>query len=190
MTAPQLSPQDMDRLSRLMYAISHNPKTRAATAGLVAAVAPTEARAFSDVFLERRLAQWKKQFDDDRMKEKMETVVQARDSQKQDIIKKRGYSDDQVKALEKIQETYGFSDWEAAADVYSFRNPPENPDLKPPPHLLEGGATWEFPTVPGADGKMVEFKDYIKDPRKYSNNAAYKMIGDFKRGTLSAAFSR
>ena len=167
MNAPRLSPQDMYRLSRLMFQISHNPKTRAATASLVAQVDPQQARAFSDVFLERRLAQFEKKFNDDRLKEKMDGVVQARESQKQEVIKKRGYSENQVKELDKLQEQYGFSDWEAAADIYATRNPPDDPRLQPPPEYTGAGSTWDFPTVPNQDGKMLEFKDYIKDPRKY-----------------------
>ena len=189
MNAPRLSPQDMDRLSRLMFAISHNPKTRAAAANLVAQVDPQQARAFSDVFLERRLAQFEKKFADERLKEKIDNVVQARESQKKEIITKRGYSENQVKELEKLQEQYGFSDWEAAADIYATRNPPDDPRLQPPPEYAGAGSTWDFPTVPTHEGKMMDFKDYIKDPRKHSNATAYRMIQDFKRGKLSPAFA-
>jgi hypothetical protein len=53
---------------------------------------------------------------------------------------------------------------------------------------MEGGSTWEFPTVPGRDGKMLEFKDYIRNPRKHSNDIAIQMITDFKRRQLPSAF--
>ena len=187
MTGPQLSPADMDRLSRLAYSLAHNEKTRPYFAQLVKAVDPQSSKAFSDVFLDQKLAQFKKQFDDERLQEKMNKVAENRDAQKNAVIKKRGYNADQVKALENIQVQYGFTDWNAAADIYAQRNPPDDPRLKPPPEMTNG-ASWDFPTVPGPDGKMLTFKDYIQDPRKHSKNTAIQMITEFKRGRLPAAF--
>ena len=46
MTGPQLSPADMDRLSKLAFNLSHNEKTRKDFAGLVKQVDPNAARAF------------------------------------------------------------------------------------------------------------------------------------------------
>ncbi len=187
MTAPKLSPADMDRLSRLSYDLAHNPKTRAHFARLVEEVDPQSAKAFSDVAVDRKLNAFMQKFENERLQERMAGVQNARESQKQQVIKKRGYSAEQVQELEKIQTAYGLTDWIAAADIYATRNPPDNPDLKPPPEYLDG-STWDFPTVPGPDGKMLPFKDYISNPRKYSNNTAIQMITDFKRGRLPSAF--
>jgi hypothetical protein len=185
---PQLSPQDMDRLSRLAYNLAHNEKTRPYFAQLVKAVDPQTSKAFSDVFLDQKLAQFKQSLDNEKMQEKIAKVSENRDAQKREVIRQRGYNAEQVKALENIQVQYGFTDWKAAADIYAQRNPPDDPRLKPPPEHMMDGASWDFPTVPGADGKMLAFKDYIQDPRKYSRNTAYQMITEFKRGKLPAAF--
>lgn len=189
MTAPQLSPAEMAKLANLTYAIAHNPKTRSHFANLVAAVSPNEAKAaFSDVLVTQQLAVFKKTIDDDRLKDKMEKVGEQREAQKRYIQKQRNYSDAQMGEMQKIYDRFG--DWEAAAAIYAQRNPPENPMLKPPQEIVEMGSTWEFPTVPGPDGKMLQFKDYIQNPRKYSNNTAIQMIGDFKRRAMPAAFAR
>lgn len=189
MTAPkvQLSPADMDRLSQLMYQLSHNDKTRPVVAQLVAHVDPGSAKAFTDVHMQQQLVAFKQQLDNEKLQERMAGVQHARESQKQAVIRKRGYGAAQVAELEKIQSQYGLTDWIAAADIYATRNPPENPALQPPPEHLDG-STWDFPTVPGPDGKMLAFKDYVQDPRRYSNKTAYQMITEFKRGRLPSAF--
>lgn len=183
----QLSPSDMARLSELAYNLAHNNKTRAQFANLVAQVDPSSAKAFSDVAVDMKLNAFMRKIEDDRMKEKMGQVQQAKESQKNQVIKARKLNADQVKELEKIQTQYGFSDWGAAADIYATRHPAENPALVPPPETY-GESTWEFPTVPGPDGKMLAFKDYVQNPRKFSNNTAIQMITEFKRGRLSPAF--
>jgi hypothetical protein len=190
MTAPavRLSPAEMAKLSTLAFNIAHNDKTREGFANLVRQVSPGDAKAFGDVFVKQQLAAFKQQIDNDRLKDKLDQANTAREAQRRDIQKTRRFSDAQMGELEKIREHYGLTDWRAAADIYSQRNPPENPALKPPPEVMEGGSTWEFPTVPGRDGKMLEFKDYIRNPRKHSNDIAIQMITDFKRRQLPSAF--
>jgi hypothetical protein len=185
---PMLSPQDMDRLSRLAFNLSHNEKTRAQFANLVKEVDPSTAGAFKDVFLEQKFDAFTKKFEDERLAERMQKAQHARESQKAEVIKKRGFNDDQVKGVEQVMTHYGLPDWEAAADIYAQRNPPEDPSLKPPPDLLDRGSTWEFPTVPGADGKMMSFDDFRKNPRKASKDAAIQVITEFKRTRLPGAF--
>lgn len=184
--APQLSPLEMQKLSTLAYNLAHNDKTRAHFAQLVKHVSPGDAKAFGDVFIRQELAAFKKTIDDDRLKDKMEKVGEQREGQKRQIQKSRNYSDTQMSEVQKIYDQFG--DWEAAQAIYAQRNPPENPALKPPPEVSDMGTTWEFPTVPGPDGKMLGFKDYVQNPRKYSNNTAIQMITDFKRGKLPSAF--
>jgi hypothetical protein len=185
---PMLSPQDMDRLSRLAFNLSHNEKTRAQFANLVKEVDPSTAGAFKDVFLEQKFETWTKKFEDERLAERMQKAQQARESQKSEVIKKRGFSDDQVKGVEQVMTHYGVNDWEAAADIYAQRNPPDDPSMKPPPEIEHGGATWEFPTVPGKDGKMMGFDEFRKNPAGASRNAAIQVITEFKRNRLPGAF--
>jgi hypothetical protein len=190
MTGPQLSPADMDRLSKLAFNLSHNEKTRKDFAGLVKQVDPNAARAFGDVALEEKFDAFTKKFDDDRLAERMQHVARARDQQKREVIAKRKLNEDQVKAIDKIMQHYGLPDWVAGADIYAQRNPPPRPDLEPPPEILHGGSTWEFPTVPGKDGKMMGFKDFKDDLNGATRNAAIQVITEFKRNRLPAAFQR
>ena len=192
MTVPtiQLSPADMDRLSRLAFNLSHNEKTRKDFAGLVKQVDPNAAKAFGDVFLEDKFTEFTKKFEDDRLAERMQYLARARDHQKRGIIDKRKLNEEQVKEIDKIMQHYSLPDWEAGADIYAQRNPPPNPELMPPPEILHGGSTWEFPTVPGQDGKMMSFKDFKDNPSGASRNAAIQVITEFKRNRLPAAFQR
>lgn len=188
----RLSPQDMDKLSQLAFMVAHNEKTRDLFAHLVKHVSPGDAAAFQDVFVKQQFAQLRKEIQDDRLKEKMEAAKQARDNQRLNMQRARGFSDAQMQDVAKIQERYGFADWEAAADIYAQRNPPENPALKPPPNVTSMGTTWELPSIAGRDGKEVDFKDFVKNPRKFSNDLATVMIHDFmgKRPTAAPAFAR
>ena len=190
MTQPlvKLSPQDMDRLSRLMVTMSQRPETRPMLAEMVSKVDPESAKAFGDVFLEKKFNEFKQSFQNERLQEKMERAQSSRENQKRSVIDKRGFSDDQVKQVETLMTHYGVNDWEAAADIYAQRNPPDDPNMKPPPEIEHGGATWEFPTVPGKDGKMISFDDFRKNPQGASRNAAIQVITEFKRNRLPGAF--
>jgi hypothetical protein len=190
MTTPlvKLSPQDMDRLSQLAYRIAHDDKTRKDFAELVGKVDPVSAKAFPEVHLEKKFDSFVKKFEDERLAEKMQYRQQAREHQKNEVIKKRGFSETQVGEVQKLMTHYGVNDWEAAADIYAQRNPQDDPNLKPPAEIEDGGATWEFPTVPGKDGKMLSFDDFRKNPAGASRNAAIQVITEFKRNRLPGAF--
>lgn len=188
--AKQLTPQQMSEAADLLMRLAHNEKTRPHIAQLIKAVSPQDAKGFQDVFVTQQLAAFKKQLDNERLQERSERATEQRNQQRATVQKARGYSDDQMTELQKIQDNFGFSDWDAAARIYSTHNPPDDPTLKPPKEVEEMGSQWEFPTVPGPDGKMLSFKDYIGNPRKYSNNVAIQMITDFKRGKLPSAFAR
>ena len=190
MTTPlvQLSPQDMDRLSKLALNLSHNQKTRAQFADLVKEVDPNAAKAFGDVFLEKKFDEFTKKFEDERLAERMQYAQRSREHQKNEVIKKRGFSETQVGEVQKLMTHYGVNDWEADADIYAQRNPQDDPNMKPPPEVEHGGATWEFPTVPGKDGKMLSFEDFRKNPAGASRNAAIQVITEFKRNRLPGAF--
>src|SRR5258707_7431881 len=182
----------MDRLSRFMYNMSHNEKYRHVVAAAAKDLDPSMIGAFKDVSLEQKFNQFTKKFEDERLAERMQRAQQAREYQKSEVIKKRGFNDDQVNGVEQVMTHYGVHDWEAAADIYAQRNPPDDPSMKPPPEIEHGGATWEFPTVEGLDGKMIPFKDFVKDPKGSSRNAAIRTIQGFmrNRAQLPASFAR
>jgi hypothetical protein len=186
----RLSPADMDRLSRLAFTLGHNDKTRAQFAELVSQVDAGAAKSFSDVFLEKKIDTAIKEIRDERLAEKMQNAAAMRERQKANVIQRRKLSADQVASVEKILTHYGMTDWEAGADIYATRNPAPNPDLQPPPEILHGGMSWSFPTVPGTDGKMLDFNDFRKDMNGATRNAAVQVITEFKRNRLSPAFTR
>ena len=185
---PMLSPQEMEKLSRFMFNMSHNPKYRAQVAEAAKELDPSMVGAFTDVSLEQKFNQFTKKFEDDRLAERMQYAQRSREHQKNEVIKKRGFSETQVGEVQKLMTNYGVNDWEAAADIYAQRNPQDDPNLKPPPEIEHGGATWEFPTVPGKDGKMLSFDDFRKNPAGASRNAAIQVITEFKQKRLPGAF--
>src|SRR5215813_2136368 len=127
---PRLDPVDMAKLSELAYLMAHNEKTRDYFAHMARVVSPEDAKAFQDVFMKQEIGKLRKEIQDERLKEKMEKAATAREDQKRAVQKRRGFSNEQMAAIEKIQQQYNFGDWEAAADIYAQRNPPENPALK------------------------------------------------------------
>jgi hypothetical protein len=184
---PRLSPAEMAELSSLAFRIAHNPKTRSHFATLVNEVDPNAALAgFGDVAVQRQIAALKADIANERQQEKVNRVAEANEAQKREVLKRYGHGEETAKRLDEIRAQYGLSDWNAAALIYAGSNPPDNPGLKPPPEM--DGSTWEFPTVPGPDGQMLKFADYVKDPRRYSNKTAYRMISEFKRERLPSAF--
>lgn len=185
--AQRFTPQQMAALADLASKIAHDPAQREAFAVMAAKHAPNDVRAaFPDVVMRREMRAWQKKFEDDRLKEKGERLAEDKRKERDTVQQKFKYSDTQMADVGKLFDQFG--DWEAASAVYAQRNPPENPALKPPPEVVTMGQHWDFPTVPDATGKQLEFKDYIKDPRKYSNNTAIQMITEFKRRQMSPAF--
>lgn len=185
-----LSPQEMADLAVLAQRIAHSdrPGVREHFALLVNTVDPQMAKgAFPDVVMKRQMDALRAEFKAERDQEKMNRVVEANEAQKREVLKKYGHTEETAKKLDEIRTQYGLSDWNAAALIYAGSNPPENPALKPPPQMLDGSG-WDFPTVPGPDGQMLKFGDYIKNPRRFSNQTAINMIQDFKRGALPSAF--
>jgi hypothetical protein len=186
--APPLSPQDMQRLSGILFRMSHDEKTRADTARVMARIDPQSAKAFGDVFLNDRLAEFKRQIDTERLQEK------AKEAQSQQRLQRaklaENYSEDQIVEIEKkVMTPLGLSDYIAASKIYAADNPPVRPELIPPDDIASGGATWDFPTVPGKDGKMLSFEDFAKNPVKASREAAMQVITEFKRNRLPGGFA-
>jgi hypothetical protein len=190
--APNLSPIEMQRLSKLATLIAQNPKHRATFAGMVEDVAPgtPEAKSFSDVSLERRFEALQKKFDDSLLQNQITETQKIQQAQRSALISSGRYSEEQVKEIEAGPMTrLGIADYEAGAAIYAHENPPVNPAFIPP-EVEDNTRTWEFPTVQGKDGKMISFNEFAKDPVKASLNAAYRTIADFKKTRLSPAFSR
>jgi hypothetical protein len=188
MPAPLLSPQEQQRLSGLLMRMSHDEKTRAETARTMAKIDPGAAKSFSDVFLDDRLAAFKAEIQNEKLQEKAKEAQGRQRAQRAELAK--NYTEAQIVEIEKsVMTPLGLGDYVAASKIYAADNPPVRPELIPPEEIAAGGATWEFPTVPGKDGKMLAFDDFAKNPVKASREAAMQVITEFKRSRLPGAFA-
>ena len=181
-----LSPQDMSRLSTLLYKMSHDPKTRDDTARVMSRIDPQAAQAFADVQLKDRFAQFRKEMEDEKLKERI-SQAQTRQREQRNELKNK-FSEEQIVEIEKRYMTpLGLGDYVAASKIYAADNPPTPAEMIPPSERGEGSrTTWEFPTVEGKDGKMLDFMAFAKNPVTASHNAMEREIQKImmKNGTM------
>ncbi len=185
----KLTPQQQADLASLAYELGHNPKTRKGLAKLVKEINPERAAAsFRDVDQEDRFETFKADIEDKLDLKGAKAAKEKADAQKSKLAER--YDEKQLGEIEAVMGRYGLSDWDAGAVLYANEHPESDPTLQPPPPSERPGATWEFPTVKGRDGKDMAFKDFAADPRTASLNAAYSVISEFKNKSLSPAFRR
>ncbi len=184
-----LTPQQQADLAFLAYELGHNPKTRKGLAKLVKEINPERAAAsFRDVDQEDKLETFKAEIEDKLDLKGAKAAKAEQDRQKAELAER--YDEKQLGEIESVMSRYGLSDWKAGAVLYASEHPESDPTLQPPPPEQRPGATWEFPTVNGRDGKPMDFKEFAKDVRGNSLNAAYSVISEFKNKSLSPAFRR
>lgn len=183
-----LSVEQQADLAALAYELGHNPQTRADLARIVNKVDPQRARAsFPDIVQQSQFAQLKNDIEQRFARDAAEKE-KARYERQRDALKDR-YSAEQIGDIEKEMTRAGVTNWEDGAVLYAAKNPASDPRYQPPPQERPS-AKWEFPTVPGRDGKMMTFKDFAHDPRSASMDAAYSVISEFKNANLSRPFRR
>jgi hypothetical protein len=176
----QLSPTEMADLSGLAYALAHNPGTREAFAELVTKVDPNRASAFSDISVKKRLDSFETKQNEDRLRRDALDFQKAQDKQREDLISSGRYSKEQAEEIKKVMDKNGIVDYNVGAVLYAHEVKPHEMADGPPPEQRPG-ATWEFPTVNGKDGKLIPFKEFALNPTAAANNAAYQIITEFKR---------
>jgi hypothetical protein len=170
----------MADLSQLAYQLAHG-ESRKEFAKLVKKAAPERAKAFTDVDQEERIDALRAELEQKEQLAEGRRIQGELTKQRSDLIGSGRYNEDQVKDIEKIIERHGSTlDYNTAAVLYAHENPASNPQEGPPPDQLPG-ATWEFPTVNGRDGKPIPFADFSKNPTAAAQNAAYQVITEFKR---------
>ncbi|MBO0863564.1 MAG: hypothetical protein J2P16_00630 [Mycobacterium sp.] len=182
-----LSLEQQADLASLAYELGHNPKTRPYMARLIAEVDPQRARAaFPDVVQAAQFAKLKRD-----VAEQLDLsgarAQKAKFDEQRAKLKER-YSEEELTKIGEVMSRFGTPDWEAGAVLYANEHPHADPRLQPPREDERPGATWEFPTVPGRDGKMLDFRTFASDPRRHSLDAAYNIISEFKNSRLSPAF--
>jgi hypothetical protein len=175
MTDAPIDPAVAQDLSRLMLDLTHNKETRAAIGKIIKKAKPDSphAAAFADVDIEDKFETFQRAQEEKEIKRQQDQIVARLQSQRQKLLdgdeSGRKYSEDDVKAIEKLMEKKGYTDYEDAAVLYAATLPPEN--TKPQNRPTEHGATWEFP----------EWSTFAKDPTKASRNIAHQVIDEFQR---------
>ncbi len=180
MAPRQLTPIEMAELSRMFFELSHDPRTRKQVAKLVKEKFPDRAASFSDVDLQEQVQALRDEQDQREQVAEGRRIQADLDRQRGELITSGRYNEDQVKDIEKIISRHGSTlDYNTAAVLYAHENPPNSGNDGPPPDE-RAGATWDFPTVPGKDGKPIPFADFAKNPTAAAQNAAYQVISEFK----------
>ncbi len=181
----QLTPIEMSELSRMFFELSHDPKTRKQVAKLVKEKFPDRAASFSDVDLQDQVQALRDEQEQREQVAEGRRAQEALNRQRGELITSGRYNEDQVQDIEKIIARHGSTlDYNTAAVLYAHENPPNGGNEGPPPDERTG-ATWEFPTVSGKDGKPIPFADFAKNPTAAAQNAAYQVITEFKRRNVS-----
>lgn len=185
----QLTPQQQADLAQVMYGLAQNPQTRKDVAKLVAKLDPKRAASsFRDVVQEDKFAALERKIDEKLDISGARAAKAKQDEQRAELASR--YGEDHMKGIDEVAVKYGISDLKAAAVLYANENPESDPTLGPPQPDRRPGATWEFPTVRGKDGKDLGFREFASDLRGHSLNEAYRTITDFKNKSLSPAFRR
>jgi hypothetical protein len=178
----------MAKYSAMLVGLSQDPAYRGAIAPMIARKYPEHAGSFADVALNNRMAQ----FEQRQAKREADAAIaqhgRAMEAQRKELVSSGRYNDDQTKEIKAVMDRYGLYDYNAGAVLYAHERAPEVPEVPLPSE--RPGATWEFPTVEGKDGKALTFADFVKDPNSATLNAAYRVIGDFRNKRLPVAFAR
>jgi hypothetical protein len=183
MPAPkrQLNPLEQADLASMFFELSHDPKTRPYVAKLVKAKFPDRAASFTDVEHQDQLQALRNELAQKEQLNQAREFQRALDKQRDDLITAGKYTKEQADEIKQIIDRHGSTlDYNQAAVLYAHEKPPVNP-MDGPPDEQRMGATWEFPTVNGRDGKPIPFADFAKNPTTAAQNAAYTVISEFKK---------
>jgi hypothetical protein len=179
----QLTPVEMEDLSRQYFELVHDPQTRPYIAKLVKHKFPDRAVHFKDVEHAEEIKKLRGEIEQEKHLAAGRQAQEKMQAQRTKLFER--YNEDQVKDIEKVMQRYGGVDYDAAAVLYAHENPSVNPEAGPPPEE-RSGATFEFPTVSGKDGKPLSFEDFAKNPTAAAQNAAYQVITEFKRRNVGS----
>jgi hypothetical protein len=175
----QLTPMEMSDLAELTRRMAHDPRTRERFAELAVTVEPTRAAAFSDISIKKRLDAFERKQHEDQLARDAREFQKAQSKQREDLVASGRYTQEQADEIKKVMDRNGIVDYNVGAVLYAHEVKPHEIASGPPPDQRPG-ATWEFPTVNGRDGKPIPFKDFALNPTAAANNAAYQVIDQFR----------
>jgi len=179
-----MNPVEMARLASFTVAAAHNPRTRRAMAQIAGIVDPNYVgKAFVDVRLQDRLDAFERKFNDRDLQAQINDALRSQQAEKKSVVTERGYSDDQIADIERLMTAKNMYSYKDAAVLYDAEHPRIQPQEEGP------SATWEFPSVIGRDGKMMDFDTFKKNPVAASHNAARRVIDEFRLRSLPRTFA-
>jgi hypothetical protein len=177
----QLTPLQMQDLAQVFHELAHDKELRPYVAKLVAKKFPDRAASFSDVQQEDRVRALEAKIEQDKQLAAAREMQRALEKQRDDLIKSGRYTKEQTDEIKAIIDRHGSTlDFNQAAVLYAHEKLPAI-QMDGPPDDQRPGATWEFPSVNGRDGKPIPFADFAKNPNAAAQNAAYTVISEFKK---------
>lgn len=180
MAPRQLTPAEQIDLSNLAYTLAHDPQTRGMFAQLVTAKFPERAGSFSDVQMRGEIGKLRKEIENDKILQRSKEFERNQRKQRDDLVTSGRYSPTQVDEIKAVMDRNGIVDYNIGAVLYAHETKPVS-TMAGPPRDKRPGAVWEFGTVPGQDGKMLSFADFVKNPTAAAYDAAYQTIDSFAR---------
>jgi hypothetical protein len=182
--SPLLPPHEMVKFSHFLHQAAHNPETRHVVAALANKLDPQGlGKAFTDVSIANQLNAFRKELKDKDLEREIDQAKRAQAKEKQELVDTGRYSKEEIEDIEKTMIAKGMHSYKDGAILWQAEQPPS-----PPPVPEASTATWEFPSVTDRNGKPVDFKDFQKDSKGASWNAAYRVIDEFKMHTLPPRF--
>lgn len=165
-----LAPDVRDDLAELAMKLAANKDTRKTFLGAVKKVDPQRRFPSQEVDdLREELQAAREQEKEEARLTREREQIENRLAEQRRALNGRGYSEEQIKEVEGVMTKYGITDYEAGADLWQARRPPENP--------AGPTATWEMPTIGN-----TPLADLIADPTKAARNEAFNVITEIRRG--------
>lgn len=180
MAPRQLTPAEQIDLSNLAYTLAHDPATRGAFAQLVTHKFPERAGSFSDIQMRGEINKLRKEIEQKDLLEQSKQFERQQKRQRDELVTSGRYTQAQVDEIKAVMDRNGLVDYNIGAVLYAHETKPAA-TMAGPPRDKRPGATWEFGTVPGRDGKQMSFADFVKNPTAAAYDAAYQTIDSFAR---------
>lgn len=184
MPASLLPPHEMVKFSHFLHRAAHDPATRATVAALAQRLDPNGlGKQFGDVALQNQFNAFRKEMADEKLGRQVAEVRAGQARERKKLLESGRFTEAQVADIEKTMIAKGLHSYRDGTILWQAEQPPA-----PPPIPDSQSATWEFPTVVDRNGKAIDFKEFQKDTKKASWNAAYRVIDEFKHTTLPPQF--
>lgn len=176
----QLSPTEAVDLAEFARTIAHDPRTRERFAELAVLIEPSRAASFNDIAIKKRQDAFERKQAEKELETQARDFQKAQNAQREQLISSGKYTKEQADEIKAVMDKNGIVDYNIGSVLYAHETKPHE-IADGPPMDQRPGATWEFPTVNGKDGKPIPFRDFALNPTAAALNAAYTTITEFRR---------